>query len=215
MPKNDSKSNKKDKSDSNVTDGVQVKSRKQSKINWGEKVRSRPAVLLMVVAVLVLAAGFYILKANTNRVELVEPVTTDTIYQDTELTYRQRAEQLEFYDDYEGAQQLLQEGADNTQGNAVAEAEFYLKKGQLAINNGFYEDALEFGLKAEEANQTIRTAVLTAQSAERLGDKETAIKYYQLAVDRTPEEERLINSQTSEYPFYVNKIKSLSGADEN
>ncbi len=173
------------------------------------------ATLLSVAVVIASVAVVYLVTTNISDTEPVEQITVNTTFEDTELTYRQRADQLEFYDDYEGAQQLLQDGADKTAGNSAAEAEFYIRKAELAFNSGYYEDGLSYAVSADENNPTVSSAVLVAESAMKLGDNETAIKYFTLAANRTSEESKNLGPEISEYYYYINQIELLGGTYEN
>lgn len=172
----------------------------------------RVKYLLAGLILLLVAAGSTLYLTRPKNVDQPpqETVTPETIYEGTQLTYTEKAQQMAYTGEYDGAQWLLQEGADNTGDDSAAKSNFYIQKVQLAFDAGRYDDALKYALEADKAQPTALTAVAVAISAENNGDKAMAAKYYQLAADRTPEDQR--QSGLSEYEYYLNKAKALEGA---
>ena len=87
-------------------------------------------------------------------------------------------------DNYEDSRSQLEgktQAADDSDKQAIA----YLQLAQLAQNNESLEEALSYAIKADELNATNQTAKIIGDIAVQVGDKETALKYYDLALERT------------------------------
>ena len=86
-------------------------------------------------------------------------------------------------------------------------SDIYIDKATLALNNKDYANALQYARQSEALQPTVSSAVVIAQSAELSGDKATAIKYYQITIDRMKQSKLPYDTDIAEY---TQKIKDLS-----
>ncbi|MDB5184317.1 MAG: hypothetical protein JWN38_125 [Candidatus Saccharibacteria bacterium] len=63
-------------------------------------------------------------------------------------------------------------------------AEIRLQEASIAYNAGKFADAKRYALEADKLHATVSSAQLVANAAEKSADKATAVKYYQLVLDR-------------------------------
>lgn len=87
-------------------------------------------------------------------------------------------------------------------------ARVYRHFSSVALNQGAYDDALQYSQETEKLNPTQDTAMLVAQSAVGKGDKAMAIEYYQKAIDRiSPAADDELGQSTVKY--YQQRIAEL------
>lgn len=85
---------------------------------------------------------------------------------------------------------------------------YYTRKATLLANNNQLSDALAAAKQAYQINQTSDSAALVAQIAEQMGDKATAIEYYQNAINHIDNTDPYAKSDTD---YYKSKITALGG----
>lgn len=166
--------------------------------------KRRPVVLVVVLLVVVLGLFVGSILSRPKQEQPVPRTETDN-KQNPQLTVYQQADKINFEGDYEGAQALLDENIAKTS-DPKEQGKLHETKSVFALNAKKYAESLKYAQKAEEVHATRNSAVLIARSAEELSDKQTAIKYYQKVLERTPaatiEEDR---------QYYRDKIKALGG----
>lgn len=197
------------------------KPKKPQQKSGGDSVLSRkwhhvPVVLIGLTSLLIVTGVIISLLVSINNSGDDESATTtlDSNYEGTDVTYKQQSEIAYGRGSIDEAQAVLTEGAEAAQGNDEAQADFYLRKAELALNANELEDALEFAEQAEQLHPTVSSAALAGLAAQFLGENEKAIDYYTSAADRTPEELKDQNSFGSDYGSYLSKIEALGGKYE-
>lgn len=113
---------------------------------------------------------------------------------------------------YEGNVQAGISELDNAIKNTTDKNElftYYSRKATLLLNNNMLSDALIAAKQAYQINQISESASLVAQIAEQMGDKKTAIEYYQNAIDHIDQTDVYAKSDKD---YYTSKITQLKGA---
>lgn len=181
-----------------TSDAVQGKAR-------GVGILSHKFILIGVIVILVAAGGSaWYWQAHRS-------ATTDNAGAVNQLTPQQKAVQssqsLALNGDYTGAQAAL-----DTQiaaaTNPTDKGQFYETKASNALNEQKYADAKSFAEQAEKLHPTSNSAYLIAAAAEGLGDKTTAVMYYQKALDRLDSVTKQRAPDIAQ--MYQDKIKELS-----
>ena len=85
---------------------------------------------------------------------------------------------------------------------------YYSRKATLLLNNNMLSDALVAAKQAYQIDQMSESASLVAQIAEQMGDKATAIEYYQNAIDHIDPTDVYAKSDKD---YYTTKIAQLKG----
>ena len=88
--------------------------------------------------------------------------------------------------DYESGKATLSEKADNSS-SPDDKSKAYMQLAQFAVNNNDNEMYLEYALKAEEESPTHLTARMCGDASRRLGDKDRALEYYKISLERVGE----------------------------
>ena len=111
-------------------------------------------------------------------------------------------------DGYEDGRTELEQKAQTTD-DSSKQAIVYLQLAQLAQNNGNLEEALNYAVKADELNVTNQTAKTIGDIAVQIGDKEMALKYYNLALERTgvPGDEDTYDNNKRIY--FISEVRSV------
>ena len=189
------------------------KSRDLLKKQWHQV----PVVLVGIIGIAILiaaVAGLFISFGSGG--DSNEPsVTLDSMYKESELTYKERADRMAYYGNYDEAQWTLDEGIEGSKNDPTSQGNFYQEKTFIALNAGEYEQALEFAMQGEKLNPTVQSAALVAEAAEASGESFLAIEHYSLAADRTPEEEKDPDSVNTEYSYFLFRIRELGGVYED
>lgn len=85
---------------------------------------------------------------------------------------------------------------------------YYEQLATILFNNNQLTDAITAAKKAYSLNQTSDSAAFVGQIAQQMGDKQTAIQYYQYAVDRIDKNDIYAQSDKT---YYQGIITSLGG----
>ena len=85
--------------------------------------------------------------------------------------------------DYESGKTTLSDKADNSS-SPEDKAKAYMQLSQLAVNNNDHEMYLEYALRAEKESPTHLTARMCGDASRRLGDKDKALEYYKMSLER-------------------------------
>lgn len=85
---------------------------------------------------------------------------------------------------------------------------YYQQLATILFNNNQLADALTAAKKAYDLNQTSDSAAFVGQIAQQMGDKQTALQYYQYAVNRIDKNDIYAKSDTT---YYQGIIASLQG----
>lgn len=85
--------------------------------------------------------------------------------------------------DYESGKTTLSDKADNSS-SPEEKAKAYMQLSQLAVNNNDHEMYLEYALRAEKESPTHLTARMCGDASRRLGDKDKALEYYKMSLER-------------------------------
>lgn len=109
---------------------------------------------------------------------------------------------------YDAGQSFLDDEISSNTNNDTERSYLYIQKSTLAINNSNISDAITFAEKAEGLYQSRISAVVLAHLYEEKGDKASTVKYYELAIERTTDQEK--NILPSDYEYYQSKIEELS-----
>lgn len=88
--------------------------------------------------------------------------------------------------DYESGKTTLSDKADNSS-SPEDKAKAYMQLSQLAVNNNDHEMYLEYALRAEKESPTHLTARMCGDASRRLGDKDRALEYYKISLERVGE----------------------------
>ena len=88
--------------------------------------------------------------------------------------------------DYESGKTTLSDKADNSS-SPEDKAKAYMQLSQLAVNNNDHEMYLEYALRAEKESPTHLTARMCGDASRRLGDKDRALEYYKMSLERVGE----------------------------
>ncbi len=106
------------------------------------------------------------------------------------------------------AQKLLDQALAKTS-DKTKQAQLYLDKSSVAINVNQGQQALQYAQKAESLNPTRNSAQMIAETAENLGDKATALKYYKLELQRLQADPK--SAGPGDIQATQDKIKGLGG----
>lgn len=181
-----------------------------------KKLRHIPVVVVGIIggSLLIASVAGLILSFSTGDEAEVETTSVNSTYPESGQTYRERAEQLAYYGNYDAAQTVLDEGASLTEEGSNEQGEFYFRKAYISLNAGEFEDALVFAETAESILKTVGSATFVAEAAEANNDNLKALDYWTLAAERTPEEERNPDSLSGDYGYVLFRIKELGGTYE-
>ena len=89
----------------------------------------------------------------------------------------------------------------------MEKAKVYVEQSTHDYNTAHFNEALKNALSAEKISPNKQTATLAAMSAESLGDKQQAVKYYELELERTSDPDKRNNPD--DYDALQSKIKDL------
>jgi tetratricopeptide (TPR) repeat protein len=117
------------------------------------------------------------------------------------------ADQLAYKGDVQAGVQKLDDAIKNTSDNQELFT-FYSRKATLLLNNNDLPGALEAAKKAYAISPGSESGALVAQIAEQMGDKATAVEYYQNAIDHIDKTDPYAKSDTE---YYQSKIHELQG----
>ncbi len=202
------KSNKADKKDD--------KSKKPQEKSSGGSALSRkwhhvPVILVGFVGfgIIVASVAGLMLSLNTNTEPVAESITTDSIHDESGLTYTQKAYSLSNLEGTDEAVEFLENSAQQASDNSKVQAEFYSQAVIISLNDGQPEKALELAKKAYDLDPTYETASLVATVAQALGNNDLELEYLRLALDGIPEEQVEVDPDGSGYNYISERIKVL------
>lgn len=168
------------------------------------KKASRGKKILLIggaVILVLLAAGAGVgLRWFQNRNEEPPTPTLPTVVEDLQNTR---------LDDPEAFNQELQSALDDPNLDSETRALVYIQQGNQAFDAAKYQEAAEAYRNAENLIHNSETAQLLAVTYEALGDKQQAINFYNLAIERYPTDDPMHGAQTE---YFNQRIKDLSGS---
>lgn len=85
--------------------------------------------------------------------------------------------------DFDKGQALLMDKLDKSTTDA-RRAEVYAQLSNLALNNGRYDVAHEYAVSSDKLDPTEWAAFQVATTADSLGQRDLAVKYYKIAIER-------------------------------
>ncbi|HUB94069.1 MAG TPA: hypothetical protein VMB52_06215 [Verrucomicrobiae bacterium] len=157
-------------------------------INSGSKSKLRIRVLsLMLVVLLVLFGAGWLtdkyIRRTSPTTKSSSKVTFNSALLGTNGGIHAQATGMATSGNTAGAQQLLSQALSQTTDKAQ-QAVLYEEKAGVAYNAGDYSQCLQYAQQAESLNPTANSANWIAQSAEALGNKQLALTYYRLELQR-------------------------------
>lgn len=170
-----------------VSPGIVVHSSRRRRHRSHLKLRE--GVLLCFVVLIAIGISIYRLhtphsnEASTTTVDVTDSgaLTAQTV--DKNQSVAHQALGLALNGQQTAAQQLL--SAQIAQTNSmIQKGALYEQKANLANDAGNYTLGLQYARQAEDLNPTVNSANLIALSAQLLGNKALAIKYYELELQR-------------------------------
>lgn len=168
---------------------------------------------IIIVVVIALASGAAILWSNyqasksnsSNNNGGNSSQTTSTPQQVAQQT-TDAADKLAYDGNVQGGVQKLNDaikGTTNTQEQFL----YYSSLATLLLNNNQLPDALAAAKSAYELNKVPGSAALVGQIAAQMGDKTTAITYYQYAIDHIDPSDPYAKSDKADYQNTINSLK--------
>lgn len=156
---------------------------KQQKPGAKRKTAAKIVFSIILVAALSAGAWWYFMMYKQ---AVKSPAELDATNRTAALA-KQTAEEWKIANtevDYEKGKATLNDQLQQA-GTDVEKAKKYSQLAQLATNNGQHQEAFDYALQADGLNPTNTSARIVADKAVRLGNKAEAIKYYNLAIERT------------------------------
>ena len=177
--------------------------------------RLRYVVLAVVLLCVISAVGIFFVQRNKSQSNSTatktdithQPLDTkESIFPQSKSTQEIQDQAYTFFQEGKPDQaQAVLDAAIAKTNNKIDKGSLYQTKAKLELND--QQKALQYAQEAENINPTSTTAALIAASAVALGQKELAIKYYQLELDRlTPAEKAAFG------PTISQDIANLQGA---
>lgn len=169
-------------------------------------------IIIVVVALAAIGCSLFLYfkiyhqQTDTNTVQQIS--SADNF--DMRLTTVEKASQIAANGNYAAGQKVIDDDfAGKT--DETSTVDYYVDKAILAVNNKYYDEALGFAKQADDIAKSRLTSRLLAQIAEEKGDKVKAIEYYQLTINRYPEDDKLSDDQTLNYSEDLLKLQELQG----
>jgi hypothetical protein len=187
--------------------GIVVGSGKNTRIYF--RTAGLVAAILIVLAGMAFATYMLVHHFHNQKSNSTSTSTTASKFKlDTKQSVGDQAFGLELTGRYADAQKLLTDQIAKTS-DKTKQGDYYAEKAGFAFNHKDYTNALNFAEKADVLHGTASSADWAGQSAETLGQKATAVKYYKLEVTRlgkpfTPSDRNTITALQA-------KITSLGG----
>lgn len=175
--------------------------------NSTKKRPNRLWVGIIIATVIIIAiAGFLFLKYRTNLFPSSLATSIFTVSDSSKAKFAE-ADKATSVGDYTGAQVILDSVAKD-QTDIANRSYVYIQKSILALNDSNIEDAINFANMAETLYPSRLSAVVSAQAAEKANDKQSALKFYKLVIERTTDQEK--NLSIDDYNYYESKVKEFS-----
>jgi cytoskeletal protein RodZ len=177
-----------------------------------KRLSHRAKIIVLIVAFLVVFGAAYLILANT--VFKTAGDTSSTTKTDTENSVTPNLTDPTVYDDatqivsekgYAESQVWFDDKIENAP-DKNTESNLYADRSIIATNNNEPQKAAEYALLAEQASPSALTAALVANTAYAMNDREVALKYYKLTLERT--ESWIGNSDV--FQEYTKRIEELS-----
>ena len=173
-------------------------------------------IILIIVAVVVIGAAvgaFFLWRQTQTTPEATsqQPAGTSTMLTQKQTSLRDDVVATLQTEGYQQAsEQLDQELQAATE--PTDQAYIYTLKMSVATaqSNPDYQLALDYAIKADDASPTYETALNAGSIADLLNQKETAIKYYQLYLDRSVTADGT-QLDPAARPYYENRLAELKG----
>lgn len=157
-------------------------------------------VLAVVLVVVVAAGGGVALRWWQDRDEVTGPKDLPAAI-DT-------SQNLASSGDFEGAHEEIDKALSNPKLSAKEKYELYLQQGTTYYNEGKYQQALDSYKKAAAAQETQGLYEVMANTAQQLGDNQSAIAYLKKAIALIPESNPVGGADKESYEI---KIRELGG----
>lgn len=116
------------------------------------------------------------------------------------------ADQLAYEGDVQGGVQKLDDAIKNTTDNQELFT-FYSRKATLLLNNNQLSDALEAAKKAYDLIPGSEAGALVGQIAQQMGNKTTAVDYYQKAIEHIDPTDPYAKSDKTYYQSIITDIQ--------
>lgn len=164
------------------------------------------AAICAVVLAVAVGATLFTVHIMHNREAAAQRAKLAQAFYNAPLTPNQEADYLAHNGNYDRAQQVLAEQISKTN-NTKDQAAIYAHQASIALDAHDYGQANVYAGEAEVTAPSSNTAALVANVAMQGGDRVTAAKYYQLAINRLDK-----NSPTYGYILrqYQNALKETS-----
>lgn len=152
-----------------------LKKKKKQKISRKHKIVIGLIGILLVVGA---TGGWYFWTnrpANSNLVDQSGSEILDKVADDWSVANKET--------DFDKGQALLMDKLDKSTTDA-RRAEVYAQLSNLALNNGRYDVAHEYAVSSDKLDPTEWAAFQVATTADSLGQRDLAVKYYKIAIER-------------------------------
>lgn len=170
---------------------------KQKKSKKKFNLPSRKAIALAGLgALLLIATGAIVRFVINNQQDDAKEEKVATL---RELTVDEKVNHMARQGDYEGGQKYLDEQTLNKATNTQEEAAAYIDKASLALNSGKYDEAKAFAEQANGLYESRQSLNMLALAHKIIGDKESAIRYYEMVLATYSEEEKKDRNGELEY----------------
>jgi tetratricopeptide (TPR) repeat protein len=116
------------------------------------------------------------------------------------------ADQLAYEGDVQGGVKKLDEAIQNTHDNEELFT-FYSRKATLLLNNNELSGALDAAKKAYDLIPGSESGALVGQIAKQMGDKATAIAYYQKAIEHIDPTDPYAKTDKSDYQAIIAELQ--------
>lgn len=147
-----------------------------------KKVNKKKIIIVVAVGVLVVASavgGWYAWSQRSTK----ESASSDQSAPESKDGVAVEWETANAETDFDKGEVLLREKVEKSTTD-VQRASAYAQLSQLALNNERYDVALEYAKKADELAPTRQTAFAVAAAADSVGQRDVAIQYYRIAIER-------------------------------
>jgi tetratricopeptide (TPR) repeat protein len=133
--------------------------------------------------------------------------TTDTSATSPVETKAKEADKLAYEGNVDAGVKVLDQAISNTTVDSE-KATYYSQKATLLYNDKKLDTAISDAIKAFELEKNSGNAAFVGQIALEKGDKATALKYYQLAIDLIDKESPVWNEDVAYYQSVIKDIES-------